>query len=68
MNADHAEGVQSICIHRANEELASDEGPRSPKTRGVARRYDSIGHCALGYGQPAPAKERKPGRVFYIDK
>ena len=68
MNAAQAEGVQSIWIHRAKEEFDSEEGKAWLKAHGIEGDYEGIGHCALGYGKPLPARERKPGRVFYIDK
>lgn len=69
MNAAHALGVESIWIHRAQEEFESEEGraflakwglPADGSLRGV-------GHCVLGYSDK-PAADPKPRRenVVYV--
>ena len=69
MLAAHALGIGSCWIHRAKEEFESEEGKEILKSLGLEGEYVGIGHCILGYadGEPKPAAERKPGRVFKID-
>ncbi len=69
MLAAHALGISSCWIHRAKEEFESDEGKEILKSLGIEGEYVGVGHCILGYadGEPKPAAERKPGRVFKID-
>ncbi len=69
MLAAHALGIGSCWIHRAKEEFESEEGKKILKSLGIEGEYVGIGHCILGYadGEPKPAAERKPGRVFKID-
>lgn len=69
MLAAHALGIGSCWIHRAKEEFESEEGKEILKSLGIEGEYVGIGHCILGYadGEPKPAAERKPGRVFKID-
>lgn len=69
MLAAHALGIGSCWIHRAKEEFESEEGKEILKSLGIEGEYVGIGHCILGYadGEPKPAGERKPGRVFKID-
>lgn len=67
--AAHALEIGSCWIHRAKEEFESEEGKEILKSLGIEGEYVGIGHCILGYadGEPKPAAERKPGRVFKID-
>ncbi|UKI22915.1 MAG: nitroreductase [Anaerotruncus sp.] len=69
MLAAHALEIGSCWIHRAKEEFESEEGKEILKSLGIEGEYVGIGHCILGYadGEPKPAAERKPGRVFKID-
>lgn len=69
MLAAHALGIGSCWIHRAKEEFESEDGKEILKSLGIDGEYVGIGHCILGYadGEPKPAAERKPGRVFKID-
>ena len=69
MLAAHALGIGNCWIHRAKEEFESEEGKEILKSLGIEGEYVGIGHCILGYadGEPKPAAERKPGRVFKID-
>ena len=68
MNAAEAEGLSSIWIHRAKEEVESEEGKALLKKWGIEGNYEGIGHCCLGYGKITKlAAPRKPGRVVYID-
>ena len=62
MNAAHAVGVESCCIHRATEEFESEEGKALLKKWGIEGDYAGIGHCILGqrdceYPKAAPRKE-----------
>ena len=62
-------GLSSIWIHRAKEEVESDEGKALLKKAGLKGDYVGIGHLAIGYAdceKPAAAP-RKADRVFYID-
>lgn len=69
MLAAHALGIGSCWIHRAKEEFESEDGKEILKSLGIDGEYVGIGHCILGYadGEPKPAAERKPGRVYKID-
>ena len=69
MLAAHALGIGSCWIHRTKEEFESEDGKEILKSLGIDGEYVGIGHCILGYvdGEPKPAAERKPGRVFKID-
>lgn len=69
MLAAHALGLGSCWIHRAKEEFESEEGKEILKSLGIEGEYIGIGHCIIGFadGEPKPAAERKPGRVFKID-
>lgn len=69
MLAAHALGIGSCWIHRAKEEFESEDGKEILKSLGIEGEYVGIGHCILGYadGEPKPAAERKPGRVYKID-
>ena len=70
MNAAYSLGLGSIWIHRAKEEVESDEGKEILKSLGLnADEWEGIGHCALGYPdceQPA-AHPRKEGRVIWAE-
>ncbi len=68
MNAAEAEGLCSIWIHRAKQEIEMDYGKELLKSIGLEGEYEGVGHCCIGYGEnPKVFAERKPGRVFYID-
>ena len=69
MLAAHALGIGSCWIHRAKEEFESEDGKEILKSLGIEGEYVGIGHCILGYadGEPKPAAERKPSRVYKID-
>ena len=70
MNAAYSLGLGSIWIHRAKEEVESDEGKEILKALGLnADEWVGIGHCALGYSdceQPA-AHPRKEGRIIWAE-
>ncbi len=62
-------GLGSIWIHRAKEELLSDEGKEILKEASINfDEYEGIGHVALGYSlmNEYPTKTIKDGRVIYI--
>ncbi|MCR5492018.1 MAG: nitroreductase [Bacilli bacterium] len=68
MNAAEALGVSSIWIHRAKQEIETEEGKALLKRAGLEGDFEGIGHCCLGYGEnPTKFADRKPGRVAYID-
>ena len=59
----------SCWIHRAKEVMALPEWQEWIKSLGLEGEYEGIGNLTLGYidGEyPAP-KERRPGRVVYVD-
>ena len=63
------QGLGSCWIHRAKEELESEEGKEILKTIGLdLDEYEGVGHVALGYSSQAPIKEKiiKDNRVFWI--
>ena len=62
-------GVGSCWIHRANEELETEEGKRLLERVGLAPdEWVGIGHCILGYpeGEIPQAPPRGENRVSYI--
>ena len=63
-----AQGIGSCWIHRAKEELESEEGKEILKSLGIEGDYEGIGHCVLGYADgPAPkAAPRKDSYVYYV--
>ena len=67
MLAAHSLGLASIWIHRAKEEVESEEGKAFLTSLGIEGEWEGIGHCALGYAAgPLPAgAPRKPGRVIW---
>ncbi len=69
MLAAHSLGLGSIWIHRAKEELESDEGKKILSELGIADEWEGIGHCAVGYvdGDLPVAAPRKAGRVFWAE-
>ena len=70
MNAAYSLGLGSIWIHRAKEEVASDEGKEILRSLGLnADEWVGIAHCALGYADcelPA-APPRKEGRIIWAE-
>ncbi len=69
MLAAHSLGLGSCWIHRAKETFERPEWRAWLDEIGVPEDVEGIGHLALGYTEgkfPRP-KERKPGRVFYVD-
>lgn len=65
VNAAHAVGLDSCWIHRAKEELESEEGKALLKKWGLDDKYVGVGHCILGYGATAP-NEPVPRKTDYI--
>lgn len=62
MNAAESLGINSIWIHRAEEEFNSEFGKKILADLGIEGSYEGIGHCAIGYakdpvGEAAPRKE-----------
>lgn len=70
LNAAYSVGLGSCWIHRAKEELDTEEGREILKLAGIENPEDyiGIGHVILGYpeGNLPPAKPRKENRVHYI--
>ena len=69
MNAAASLGVDSIWIHRAKEEFATEEGKAVLAAAGIEGEYEGIGHCVLGYAaEPAgDGAPRKDGRIFWAE-
>ena len=68
LNAAQAVGLGACWIHRAKEEVESEEGKALLKQWGIQGDYEGIGHCVLGYRAdaiPAPAP-RKENYVYYV--
>lgn len=65
MNAAHALGVDSCWIHRAKEELETEEGKALLSKWGIEGDYVGIGHCILGYADGL-APEPKPRKEGYV--
>ena len=63
-----AQGIGSCWIHRAKEEIESEEGKEILKSLGIEGDYEGIGHCVLGFADgPAPkAAPRKDSYVYYV--
>lgn len=62
MNAASSLGIGSCWIHRAKEELETEEGKELLKKWNITENYVGIGHCILGYPNenphsPKPRKE-----------
>ena len=69
MLAAHELGLGSCWIHRAKEVMALPEWQEWLKSIGLKGEYEGIGNLVLGYRDgeyPAP-KERRPGRVVFVD-
>ena len=63
-------GLGGCWVHRAKEELESEEGRALLASTGLdLTEYEGVGHCIIGYSdgfEPAP-KEIREGRKFYIE-
>lgn len=69
MNAAKSLGVDSIWIHRAKEEFASEEGKAILAELGVEGDFEGIGHCVLGYAAKPVGEgaRRNDGRVIWAE-
>lgn len=65
MNAAAALGIGSCWIHRAKEELETEEGKKLLEKWGIPDNFVGIGHCILGYPNE-PAKETDERKKDYI--
>ena len=61
-------GIASCWIHRAKQEVASEEGRALLRKWGVTGEYVGVGHCILGYQDQAPkaAQPRKEDYIYYV--
>ena len=68
MNAAAALNVGSCWIHRAKEELETEEGQKLLEKWGIPDNFVGIGHCILGYAKESAkgADERKKDYIRYI--
>ena len=68
LNAAESLGLGSIWIHRAKEEIESEEGKKILSSLNLdLDEYVGIGHVVLGYMKSEPvAKKVNDGRVFYL--
>ena len=69
MLAAHELGLGSCWIHRAKEVMALPEWQEWIKSLGLEGEYEGIGNLVIGYrdGEYPDKKERKEGRVVYVD-
>ena len=69
MLAAHELGLASCWIHRAKEVMALPEWQEWIKSLGLEGEYEGIGNLVIGYrdGEYPDKKERKEGRVVYVD-
>lgn len=69
MLAAHELGLGSCWIHRAKEVMALPEWQEWIASLGLEGEYEGIGNLVLGYldGEYPADKERRPGRVVYVD-
>jgi nitroreductase len=69
MLAAHERGLGSCWIHRAKEVFMQDEWQEWLRSIGVEGDYEGIGNLTLGYldGEYPAEKERKDGRVYFVD-
>lgn len=69
MLAAHETGLGSCWIHRAKEVMAQDEWQEWISSLGLVGDYEGIGNLVVGYpeGEYPAEKERKGGRVVYVD-
>ena len=65
----HELGLGSCWIHRAKEVMALPEWQEWIKSLGLKGEYEGIGNLVIGYpdGDFPAYKERKEGRVIYVD-
>lgn len=69
MLAAHELGLGSCWIHRAKEVMAEPEWQEWIASLGLKGEYEGIGNLVVGYldGEYPAEKERKDGRVVYVD-
>lgn len=69
MLAAHEAGLGSCWIHRAKEVMEKPEWVEWIRSLGLEGEYEGIGNLVLGYrdGDYPAEKERKGGRVVYVD-
>ena len=69
MLAAHEIGLGSCWIHRAKEVMAQPEWQEWIKSLGLEGEYEGIGNLVIGYldGDYPAEKERRPGRVVWVD-
>ena len=69
MLAAHEMGIGSCWIHRAKEVMGLPEWQEWIASLGLEGEYEGIGNLVLGYldGEYPADKERRPGRVVYVD-
>ena len=69
MLAAHELGLGSCWIHRAKEVMALPEWQEWIKSLGLEGEYEGIGNLVIGYrdGEYPDKKERREGRVVYVD-
>lgn len=69
MLAAHELGLGSCWIHRAKEVMAQDQWKEWLKSIGLEGEYEGIGNLVVGYldGEYPAEKERREGRVVYVD-
>ena len=69
MLAAHERGLGSCWIHRAKEVMAKPEWQEWISSLGLEGEYEGIGNLVVGYhnGDFPAEKERKEGRVVYVD-
>ena len=69
MLAAHELGLGSCWIHRAKEVMAKPDWQEWIKSLGLSGEYEGIGNLVVGYpdGELPAAKERREGRIVYVD-
>ena len=62
-------GLGACWIHRAKQEVESEEGQAILKEIGIEGNYEGIGHCVVGYidGDLPAAKPRKDDFVVWAE-
>ena len=67
MHAAYALGVDSCWIHRARQEVESEEGKALLRKWGLPETLVGVGNCILGYPDEEPApKPRREGRIIKV--
>lgn len=60
-------GVGSCWVHRAKDEVASEEGKALLKEWGIEGDWIGVGHCLLGYSD-GPYRQPAPRKADYIHR